>query len=87
MRTLQGYNTQVDVFDPWIDVAEARHEHGLQCLTEMPAPGQYAAIVLAVGHHQFVTLGEAGIKALGKPDAVLFDVKSLLPLGAADGRL
>ncbi|EJL72829.1 Vi polysaccharide biosynthesis UDP-N-acetylglucosamine C-6 dehydrogenase TviB [Variovorax sp. Varisp85] len=87
VHTLKGYNTQVDVFDPWIDVAEAEHEYGLQCLTEMPAPGQYAAIVLAVGHHQFVTLGEAGIKALGQPDAVLFDVKSLLPLGAADGRL
>jgi len=87
VRTLKGYNTQVDVFDPWIDVAEAEHEYGLQCLTEMPAAGQYAAIVLAVGHHQFVALGEAGIKALGQPDAVLFDVKSLLPLGAADGRL
>ena len=87
VHTLKGYNTQVDVFDPWIDVAEAEHEYGLQCLTEMPAPGQYAAIVLAVGHHQFVTLGEAGIKALGQPGAVLFDVKSLLPLGTADGRL
>jgi UDP-N-acetyl-D-galactosamine dehydrogenase len=87
VRTLKGYNTQVDVFDPWIDVAEAEHEYGLQCLTEMPAAGQYAAIVLAVGHHQFVALGEAGIKALGQPGAVLFDVKSLLPLGAADGRL
>jgi UDP-N-acetyl-D-galactosamine dehydrogenase len=87
VRTLKGYNTQVDVFDPWIDVAEAEHEYGLQCLSEMPADGQYAAIVLAVGHHQFVTLGEAGIKALGQPGAVLFDVKSLLPLGAADGRL
>ncbi|TPG20628.1 Vi polysaccharide biosynthesis UDP-N-acetylglucosamine C-6 dehydrogenase TviB [Variovorax guangxiensis] len=87
VRTLKGYNTQVDVFDPWIDVGEAEHEYGLRCLTEMPAHGQYAAIVLAVGHHQFVTLGEAGIKALGRPNAVLFDVKSLLPLGAADGRL
>ena len=87
VRTLKGYNTQVDIFDPWIDVAEAEHEYGLQCLTEMPAAGQYAAVVLAVGHHQFVTLGEAGIKALGQSDAVLFDVKSLLPLGAADGRL
>jgi UDP-N-acetyl-D-galactosamine dehydrogenase len=87
VHTLQGYNTQVDVFDPWIDVAEAEHEYGLRCLSEIPAPGQYAAIVLAVGHHQFVTLGEAGIKALGQSDAVLFDVKSLLPLGAADGRL
>jgi len=56
-------------------------------LAEKPVHAQYAAIVLAVGHHQFVTLGEAGIKALGQPGAVLFDVKSLLPLGAADGRL
>jgi len=87
VHTLRGYNTHVDVFDPWIDVAEAEHEYGLRCLSEMPTAGEYAAVVLAVGHHQFVTLGEAGIKALGQPDAVLFDVKSLLPLGAADGRL
>ncbi|RYH64477.1 MAG: Vi polysaccharide biosynthesis UDP-N-acetylglucosamine C-6 dehydrogenase TviB [Alcaligenaceae bacterium] len=87
VRTLKGYNTHVDVFDPWIDVAEAQREYGLQCLIELPNAGQYAAIVLAVGHHQFVTLGEAGIKALGLPGAVLFDVKSLLPLGSADGRL
>ena len=87
VRTLQGYNMQVDVYDPWIDVAEAQHEYGLYCLTEMPAAGHYAAIVLAVGHHQFVAWGEDGIKALGQPGAVLFDVKGILPLGAADGRL
>jgi len=89
VRTLQGYNTQVDVYDPWINVAEAQHEYGLQCLAEMPTPdtGQYAAIVLAVGHQQFVALGEAGIKALGQKGAVLFDVKGILPLGAVDGRL
>ena len=87
VRTLQGYNTQVDVYDPWISVAEAQHEYGLQCLADMPATGQYAAVVLAVGHQQFVALGEAGIKALGLPGAVLFDVKGILPLGAADGRL
>jgi UDP-N-acetyl-D-galactosamine dehydrogenase len=84
---LQAYNAQVDVYDPWIDVAEAAHEYGLMCLTAMPAPGQYAAVVLAVGHHQFVALGAAGIKSLGQRGAVVFDVKSILPLGAADGRL
>lgn len=87
VRTLQSYNAQVDVYDPWIDVAEAQHEYGLQCLTDMPAAGQYAAIVLAVGHEQFMAWGESGIKALGQAGAVLFDVKSILPLGAADGRL
>ena len=87
VTALRAYNTQVDVYDPWIDVDEAAHEHGLTCLKALPEPGQYAAIILAVGHHQFLALGEEGIKALGQPGAVVFDVKSILPLGAADGRL
>ena len=87
VRTLRGYNVQVDVHDPWIDPAEAQREYGLHCLPAMPTPGQYAAVVLAVGHRQFVELGAAGIQALGQPGAVLFDVKGILPLGAADARL
>lgn len=87
VKALHGYNTEVDIYDPWIDVEEARHEYGLDCLKQAPATSRYAAIVLAVGHREFLTLGEAGIKAYGEPGAVLFDVKSLLPLGAADGRL
>ncbi len=87
VRTLQAYHAQVDIYDPWIDTHEAQHEYGLQCLTAAPALGEYAAIILAVGHHQFVEWGEVGIKALRQPCVVLFDVKSILPLGAADGRL
>jgi UDP-N-acetyl-D-galactosamine dehydrogenase len=87
VKALRDYNTQVDVYDPWIDVSEAEHEYGLKCLPQAPAAGAYAAIVLAVGHQQFIELGEQGIKALGQPDAVLYDVKSILPMGAADGRL
>ena len=87
IKALRGYNTYVDVYDPWIDVAEAQREYGLICLPQAPAEGQYAAIVLAVGHHQFLTMGEQGIKAFGQPGAVVFDVKSILPMGAADGRL
>lgn len=87
IRTLEGYNTSVDVFDPWIDVQDAKHEYGLRCLDSVPARGQYAAIILAVGHRQFVELGEVGIKEFGQAAAVIYDVKSILPLGAADGRL
>lgn len=87
VKALKGYNTQVDVYDPWIDVAEAEHEYGLTCLTQPPVQGQYAAIILAVGHHQFISLGEKGVKAFGQPGAVLYDVKSILSLGSADGRL
>ena len=87
VKALRAYNAEVDVHDPWIDVAEAEHEYGLKCLAEMPAGAHYSAIVLAVGHEQFVALGADGIKALGQPGAVVYDVKSILPLGAADGRL
>ncbi len=87
VKALRAYNTQVDVYDPWIDVAKAQYEYGLACLPEAPAHGQYAAIVLAVGHHQFLAMGEQGIKAFGQAGAVVYDVKSILPLGAADGRL
>jgi UDP-N-acetyl-D-galactosamine dehydrogenase len=87
VKALKGYNVKVDVYDPWIDIQEAEHEYGLACLTEAPVKGQYAAIVLAVGHQKFLAIGEQGIKAWGEPNAVLYDVKSFLPLGAADGRL
>jgi UDP-N-acetyl-D-glucosamine/UDP-N-acetyl-D-galactosamine dehydrogenase len=87
VKGLRAYNAAVDVYDPWIDVDEAMHEYGLPCLPAMPGAGQYAAIVLAVGHAQFVELGVEGVKALGRPGAVLYDVKSILPHGAADGRL
>ena len=87
VKALRSYNTQVDVYDPWIDLSEAEHEYGLQCLAQTPKPGQYAAIILAVGHQQFLDLGDQGIKAWGQPGAVVYDVKSILPIGAADGRL
>jgi UDP-N-acetyl-D-glucosamine/UDP-N-acetyl-D-galactosamine dehydrogenase len=87
VRTLQGYNTRVDVYDPWVDVVDAEHEYGLKCLADVPQAGEYAAVVLAVGHRQFLELGEQGIKAFGQPGAVVYDVKGILPLGAADGRL
>jgi UDP-N-acetyl-D-galactosamine dehydrogenase len=87
VKALRCYNAHVDVHDPWIDVQEAEHEYGLQCLKQAPAQGQYAAIILAVGHHQFIELGEQGIKAFGQANAVLYDVKSILPMDAADGRL
>lgn len=87
VKALKGYNIEVDVYDPWVEVAEAVHEYELQCLPQSPEVGQYDAIVLAVGHSQFIELGEQGIKAWGRPNAVLYDVKSILPLGVADGRL
>ncbi|KFN45087.1 Vi polysaccharide biosynthesis UDP-N-acetylglucosamine C-6 dehydrogenase TviB [Arenimonas oryziterrae] len=83
---LRDYSAQVDVHDPWIDAAEAGHEYGLTPIAA-PQAGVYDAIILAVGHRQFAALGAEGIRAFGKPSSVLYDVKSVLPRTAVDGRL
>jgi UDP-N-acetyl-D-glucosamine/UDP-N-acetyl-D-galactosamine dehydrogenase len=84
---LREYNIAVDAYDPWIDRAEAKHEYGLDCLPEAPAPGSYDAVILAVAHRDFVELGAAGIRRWAKPRSILYDVKSVLPADAVDGRL
>jgi UDP-N-acetyl-D-galactosamine dehydrogenase len=83
---LKKFNARVDVHDPWADAAEAEHEYGLQIVAR-PEAGAYDAIVVAVGHHQFIELGGAGIRAFGKPVSVVYDVKCVLPRDAVDGRL
>ena len=83
---LTEYGIQPDVFDPWIDHAEAQHEYGLTPINQ-PAAGQYDAIILAVAHQQFKTLGEAGIRAFGKPGHVLYDLKYVLSRTQSDLRL
>lgn len=87
VQALQEYSASVDVYDPWIDPQEALQEYGLQCLQQLPSAGGYAAVVLAVGHRQFVELGAAAIRALGREDAVVYDVKGILPADTVDGRL
>jgi len=86
IRDLREYHACVDVYDPWVDPEEARHEYGLS-LIETPEVGKYDAILIAVAHEQFRVLGASGIRAFGKPGAVCFDVKYVLPADQVDGRL
>ncbi len=83
---LQGYHARVDVCDPWVDADAAMHEYGIRPIPE-PDAGVYDAVVLAVAHEQFREMGIDGIRSRCKPEAVVYDVKSLFPAGIADGRL
>lgn len=83
---LVSYGAKVDVHDPWVDSDEANAEYGIELVAE-PEPAAYDAVIVAVAHQQFRDMGERGIKSFGKENAVYFDIKYLLPAGAADGRL
>ncbi|VAW81964.1 UDP-N-acetyl-D-glucosamine 6-dehydrogenase [hydrothermal vent metagenome] len=86
IESLQDYNLNVDVYDPWVDADEAEREYGIRPIGQ-PQHGSYDAIVLTVAHDRFRELGETGIRAFGKDKNVIYDVKYLLPADAVDGRL
>jgi UDP-N-acetyl-D-galactosamine dehydrogenase len=87
IRAFGAYSTIVDAYDPWIEVGQAEHEYNITPLAGPPKDGAYDAVVLAVPHRQFVEAGAEGIRRHGKNVSVVYDVKSVLPAGTADGRL
>ncbi|GAB4178172.1 MAG: Vi polysaccharide biosynthesis UDP-N-acetylglucosamine C-6 dehydrogenase TviB [Wenzhouxiangellaceae bacterium] len=86
IATLKEYSLEVDVHDPWADADEARRIYGLE-LTDEPKPGDYDAVVVAVAHQQFRELPPPGVRAWCRPDAVVYDLKHILPPEIADARL
>lgn len=86
INEFKTFNAHVDVYDPWVDRDEVAHEYGLKLLGDLQ-PGLYDAVVLAVSHQEFREMGVEKIRALGKPNSVLFDVKYILDADVVDGRL
>jgi UDP-N-acetyl-D-galactosamine dehydrogenase len=86
VQELQHYHANVDVYDPWVDEEQAQQEYGITPVTILK-PNHYEAIILAVGHSDFITMGADAIRKLGKTGHVLYDIKSVLPKESVDARL
>jgi len=86
VEELSGFHCNIDVYDPWIDKEESIREYGITPV-EQPEPGKYDAVIIAVAHHQFKAMGITAIRALGKKNHVLYDIKYILPAEKVDGRL
>jgi len=83
---LQEYGVEVQVYDPCANKAAAKTEYGIDLL-ETPVMGSYDAVVLAVAHDPFRDMGTDALIGLGKPCSIIYDLKQMLPVGAADLRL
>ncbi len=86
VRELAEYNISVDVYDPWVSKEEAQHEYNIVPVT-LPEEGTYDAIVLAVAHDEFRSLGAPAIRSYGKAQHILYDLKYLLSREDSDIRL
>jgi len=83
---LQSYGIEVDIYDPWADAAEARHEYGVDLVPE-PKAGGYDGLVLAVAHMEFTNLGPKTVRSWGRAEHVLYDLKNVFPKDRSDLRL
>jgi UDP-N-acetyl-D-glucosamine/UDP-N-acetyl-D-galactosamine dehydrogenase len=86
VRELAEYRMQIDVYDPWVNAAEAHHEYGITPVAQ-PVEAHYDAIILAVAHKEFRDLGAAAIRRFGKVEHILYDLKYVLPKESTDLRL
>jgi len=76
IRELESYGIEVDVYDPWVDAAEAKREYGVE-MTEAPDVRGYDAVVVAVAHDEFRR--DDGIYSYDMLQTIVFDVKGILP--------
>ena len=83
---LKEYNMNVDILDPWCSNEGAQKEYGLEVIKEAKQDN-YDAVILAVAHNEFKVMGADEIKALGKADSVIYDLKYVLSKEAVDLRL
>jgi UDP-N-acetyl-D-galactosamine dehydrogenase len=86
LAELKDYEISFDVFDPWVDSAEAQHEYGITPV-EAPEAAAYDAVILAVAHQQFKEIGATGIRKFLKTDGIIYDLKYLLNKADSDIRL
>ena len=79
---LLSFDMDVDVYDPWVNSEEVKHEYGIDILTLEPDMNQYSSVILAVAHKKF-----ANLELKTSVDRVIYDVKGVLDKGSVDSRL
>lgn len=75
INELKTYGIQVDVVDPFADAHEVKEEYGIDLSAEIK--GEYDAVITAVAHKQYMSLGESDFKKIIKDPGFLFDVKGI----------
>ena len=86
ISNLEGYGVNVDVWDTCVDPDEAKKQYNIELINN-PKPQSYDGILLAVAHDEFVNIGADGIRKLGSPKHVIYDLKYVLKVDESDLRL
>lgn len=83
VKTLQSYNTNVTIYDPWASPEIVRREYGVEVTNQLPSE-KYDAVILAVAHKDFEKLS---VRDLTTDKGVVYDVKGFLKSDECDAKL
>jgi UDP-N-acetyl-D-galactosamine dehydrogenase len=86
VRELEKYGAAVDIYDPWADGQECRHEYGVRPIKTLK-PKHYDVAVIAVAHREFRDMGAEGVRRLCRKTHVIYDIKHVFRAADVDGRL
>lgn len=86
IHELQDFQLNVDIYDPWVDKEEAKHEYDVIPI-DKPKNNNYNAIILAVAHNEFKEMGKIGIERFLKEESLIYDLKYILHRDEVDLRL
>jgi len=51
-KTLEDYNANITIHDPWADPAITKHEYGVELQNELPQEA-FNAVILVFAHNEF----------------------------------
>ncbi|MFI3287327.1 MAG: nucleotide sugar dehydrogenase [Rikenellaceae bacterium] len=83
VAALKEYSINVTIYDPWANPAVAKHEYGVDVVTELPTD-KYDALIMAVAHKEFESLDLDSLKV---DNTIVYDVKWVLANSEVGGRL
>ena len=83
-KELTQFGLNVDVYDPWANAEEVKHEYGIETIKNLIPGKKYDVVLLAVAHNEFLKLDFNEFK---KDPSVIFDVKAILDKELVDARL
>ena len=86
VRELRGKGLIVDVWDPVAQAGESVLPEDIK-LIDSPATERYDGLVLAVAHNCFLEIEPDEVLAFGNDDAVVYDIKHILPKSKVTARL
>ena len=79
IKTLEEYNLNIDIVDPWVNPIEAENVYGIKIKKSYSKKTKYDAIVCTVAHNEFINKKKLDWENIINKNGIIFDLKGIVP--------